>query len=241
MVVLDEYSQDEARAMHKALRKLFQRGGYDWDSTGVYAFWDPDSREILYIGLDSNLSSRFARHNGLVQTRGGDKRHEVAQWFETHESLGYSVIAQSAAVRILEDMWPAETGKDIIGFGEGQLLEQHVLIHGALPRWNRIGGAKIGRAHAQARSHTMLDLVTGARDSLLVARRSIRALAEDQVAQGFELVLHGARLNACMEGLLSGEGVSEFDIVCWLVRMALEPQWGSGPDEIETLGSEAEC
>lgn len=98
LVVRDVYRRDESNAVRSALASLFDGQG-TWDSTGIYAFWDPETREILYIGMDRRLSRRFRAHNAAPRDKkSGDKRKQVATWFESHDALGYSVVAQSSAV-----------------------------------------------------------------------------------------------------------------------------------------------
>lgn len=109
-----------------------------------------------------------------------------------------------------------------MGFGEGQLIETHLLVHGSKPRWNDIGGAARGRRGARV-APSYLDLLTGPQDSLLVARRSIRQLAADPEAQRHEATIHAARLHASIEAGLRGEGVANSDIVRWLTTLAEHP------------------
>jgi len=61
LVVRDAYQREQARDLRIALKELFD--GVTWDTVGVYLFWDPETRNNLYIGKDSKLSVGFARHN----------------------------------------------------------------------------------------------------------------------------------------------------------------------------------
>jgi hypothetical protein len=216
MVVRDIYRRDEVHDLRRAIEGLFDRYS-TWATTGLYVFWDPETREVLYIGEDSKMSRRFGSHNGIPKgPPASDKREEVATWFSEHEWLGYSVIAQSAAV--------GETAKEVIDHGEGQLIETYRQINGGLPPWNRIGGGTAGRKNARVRP-SLLDLATGPRDSLLVARLTIRQLAVSPEAQRHEETLHTARLHASFEAAISSDpSINDDDIRRWLMRLVSTPE-----------------
>lgn len=63
MFVLDRYGSAESRDVLQALNELVQDP--TWSAAGVYSYWDPESHEILYLGLASSLPARFTAHNGL--------------------------------------------------------------------------------------------------------------------------------------------------------------------------------
>jgi hypothetical protein len=65
-VIRDSYHLNERKEMRDALHELLPVHGSDWHTSGVYCFWDPDSRDALYIGLAKNIEQRFAQHNGLA-------------------------------------------------------------------------------------------------------------------------------------------------------------------------------
>ncbi|MEX2622389.1 MAG: hypothetical protein WD651_01525 [Acidimicrobiia bacterium] len=223
LVVRDAYQREEARELRVALRELFD--GVTWDTVGVYLFWDPETRDILYIGKDSKLSVRFADHNGLShRSRPGDKRQEVDFWFSNHAALGFSVVGQSAAAHV--------PGEDSASRAEGQLLETYRLLMDTLPPWNRMGGATVGRRHARPRE-SILDLATGPLNSLLVARLTIRELAARTDAQRHEATIHHARLLSSFEaGLSTNPAVSDQDIRRWLTKLVAEPdKYGATMDD----------
>jgi len=41
---------------------------YGWASSGIYCFWDPYNKNILYLGLAVDVGLRFKQHVGLVKT-----------------------------------------------------------------------------------------------------------------------------------------------------------------------------
>lgn len=234
--MLDAYMQHEAREMRAALRELFPKGGRLWSPTGVYCYFDPHTHEILYVGLAKDLQSRFAQHNALIgKDARGNKREEIAAYFEDHELLGFSVYVQSAAVILLEVMG-GETAAEIVGFGEGQLIRGHIEAFGRPPKWNRIEGSRMGAAQAGPFTRFHFGLLSGQIDALFVARRTIRQLANDFDAECHEQTLHSARLNAFMFGAFGSDGgVGDLDVLRWLTKLASEPQWGADPYDLRAL------
>ena len=175
-IVRDVYSSDERNEMHDALRDLLPVSGVDWHPGGVYSFWDPESRDVLYVGLTKNLGTRFAQHNGLAGSSAkGNKRRNIDDWFEEHSELGFSIIIQSAAVVLLEG-FGFDTPTEIVAIAEGQLLEAHHQSFGFRPPWNVIGGSRNGATWAGPLSAGYFLLLTGRADCLLVARRTVRQL-----------------------------------------------------------------
>lgn len=64
----------------------------------MYAYWDRETHELLYLGLASDLPGRFAQHNGLVKHSGGNKTKEINAYFTDHEHLGFTVLLQGKAI-----------------------------------------------------------------------------------------------------------------------------------------------
>lgn len=177
-VIRDVYRSDERTGLRDALRSLLPVGGYNWHPSGVYCFWDPDTRDVLYIGLAKDIERRFAQHNGLVGSAArGNKRKKIEEWFAEHPRLGYSIIVQSAAVVLLED-FGLDTSSEIIAIGEGQLIEAHLQRFGVRPPWNAIGGSTYGATWTGPLSAGYFLLLTGRVDGLLVARWTAPAISE---------------------------------------------------------------
>jgi hypothetical protein len=227
-VIRDVYHSNERKEMRKALRKLLPVGGMDWHPSGVYCFWDPESREVLYVGLATNIERRFAQHNGLAGSSAkGNKRRQIDEWFAEHPRLGYSIIVQSAAVVLLE-RFGLDTSTEIIAIGEGQLIEAHIQQFGTRPPWNAIGGSSYGSTWAGPRSAGYFSLLTGRLDSLLVARRTIRQLAAEPDSVDREMTLHGARMRALHEHGMAGE-VNDHVIMSALTELFVNPELRDDP------------
>lgn len=201
--ISDTYREDEATEIHDALERVLGWGQRDWTTQGVYAYWDVDSHELLYLGLASHLPQRFAQHNALVSHSGGNKSKEIGEYFQDRERLGISVLVQSKAIAILEqvnaiDSMLGAQARDLIAVGEGQLIEMHRLVHGAKPRWNKTGGSRVGQAFATP-ARDLLDVLAMRRDSLFTARKPLRTVARDLQVRFFEATIHAARLRVVME------------------------------------------
>jgi hypothetical protein len=96
-VMWDAYASDERADVHSALETLLQSGS-DWSRKGVYAYWDVNSHELLYLGLASDLPTRFAQHNALTSHGGGNKKNEIDAYCAGQPLLGFAVMVQGAAV-----------------------------------------------------------------------------------------------------------------------------------------------
>jgi hypothetical protein len=202
-VIYDAYKASERSEVHEALSTLLSPGQRDWSPKGVYVYWDRTSHEIMYLGLASELPTRFAQHNGLINHGGGNKAKEINEHFMSHERLGFTVLVQSKAIGLMEriqtlDPMMGTTAARTISVGEGQLIEMHRLLYGRRPTWNRTGGATSGKRYA-TRAPALLDLLAARRDSLFAARRTLRSIAGNFRFRLFEATIHASRMRAMME------------------------------------------
>ena len=111
-VIHDAYTADEQSEVHEALSTLLSAGQPDWSAKGVYAYWDRAGHDILYLGLASDLPSRFAQHNGLVNHGGGNKAKEIRDYFSGHERLGFTMSSSRARRSARDRGADAEAGSD---------------------------------------------------------------------------------------------------------------------------------
>jgi hypothetical protein len=261
-VIWDVYRRDEARDLHAAIEDLASpTDNIGWSSSGVYSFHDPtpqgkspSSRALRYLGLATDLSTRFAQHNGIIPVKpGSSKFSNIDEWFDAHPLLGYSAFVQSPLhqaniSRVRKDIgstvvdWSNEFDHDIdarrsIALLEGQLIETAVLERGALPSWNKIGGSEVGKSRAPGGTGAaLISLMEGEYDSLFVARRSIRELANDPVAYFDESdYLHSARMQALLSA--GPSGASDRDVVSQLSRLATPGNFWSDPATSERIVS----
>jgi hypothetical protein len=183
-VIWDTYRADERREVWDALQCLLSDHSPDWSRKGVYAYWNPESRRLLYVGLATNLPERFAQQNGLITHTGGNKADSINDWFIKHERLGFTVLIQAAAVEILDMLYELSPSlgaesNGIARVAEGQLVELHRMEYGYMPPWNRVGGSTLGAEWATRGGRPIIRLLSAADSSLFVARRTLRQLVLD--------------------------------------------------------------
>lgn len=203
-VVWDVYHNDERREILRAIKELIPDGSPDWSRKGIYAYWDPETRNLLYVGLATDLLDRFAQHNRLVSHSGGNKADAIDTWFATHRRLGFSLLIQSAAVQSLDMLYHLSPtlgveSDDISRTAEGQLIELHRMEHGQRPPWNGVGGSVRGAEWATHSARPIVRLLSAQEQSLFVARCTLRKLAANTTYQRFEALIHAARMRTLLD------------------------------------------
>jgi len=217
-VLLDVYRQEHAQHVREALERLLgPDSGSAWATGGVYVFWNPETRDPLYVGIAGDFPERFAQHNGLRSCpAAGCQRANIENYFaEDCDWLGYSVFLLSSLSQPstrrqrralgltdpelveLNEAMSADVLDEMRGL-EGRMIALYAALCGEPIPWNISPGRRpqIAPDHDDA---TLL-LAVGAFDCLLHARRTIRQLANDPEASMFEEHLHGARIRAMMMG-----------------------------------------
>ncbi|MDP0490804.1 MAG: hypothetical protein Q7Q71_07135 [Verrucomicrobiota bacterium JB023] len=224
-VIVDTYSAGKAEFLADALEEVASaKDNYGWSSSGVYCFWDPSTREILYIGLAVDLATRFRQHNDLVDCPPTCcKRSKIEDFFKTNALLGYSVLVQSTLSQAACSRWEkanpekleslrkryelvdreeakrllnADVDQEIRTY-EGALIEAFEVCTGAIPQWNKINGANIRFTEEQLRTATyLLKSFIAGHDWMdpLAAHVRLRDLFANAMFQGYEELLHGVRL-----------------------------------------------
>lgn len=188
------------------------KDNYGWSSAGVYSFWNPKTKEILYIGLAVDLTLRFKQHNGIVKSkRNSSKYREVKRFLEENGNIGYTIFVQATfsqpvcrrfninyglskenAENQYNDL--VKHGHETIVESEGALIEYYRKINNAKPIWNKIGGSTQGATKACSDHGKLLKMFSGELDSWLVARKSIQELSNNTEQELFEEYLHNIRL-----------------------------------------------
>lgn len=216
-IILDAYRKDEVHSFSEKIEEICSPlDTVGWASAGIYSFWNYDSKEILYIGLASDLNIRFQQHNGLLPiANNACKYKQIQEYFKTHEKLGYTILVQSTLSQPIvhrnEKMYrvflnkpkgvpienyAGEEGLENIRRAEGQLIEAYKMVIGTIPPWNKIGGDVQGRKSAT--KGNFLQIVKAFSEeytkNYLVSRSSLRELAENPTYEWFELQLHGLRM-----------------------------------------------
>lgn len=224
-VIIDTYSAKETELIAEALEEVAStKDHYGWSSSGVYCFWNPSTRKILYIGLAVDLPTRFGQHNGLLDCPPNCcKREKIDAFFQENSQLGYSLLVQSNLSQAACSRWEKanpgkleslckryelmdrEEAKQLLNADveqeirtyEGALIEAVETNTGAIPPWNKIKGADIRftEEHIKTASY-LLKSFTVAHDGMdpLAAHVRLRDLLTNAMFQGYEELWHGTRL-----------------------------------------------
>jgi len=247
-IIADAYKFDEIEVIAGYIDELCSpMDTVGWASAGIYSFWNYDTKEILYIGLASDLYTRFRQHNGLLPIdTAACKYLQIQRHFECHEKLGYTIMTQSPLFQPIvyrnekkyrkfldkpkgspiED-YAGEEGIEHIRKAEGQLLEAYRLVKGNLPLWNKVGGDRDARKMSTVNNYLQIIRAFSVSDenNFLVSKSTIRELAQNSKYEWFEVNLHALRTMMLTMGV-SYQDALEFHLI-------LTPSYRSMFDFIE--------
>lgn len=243
-IIMDAYKADEAEVMANYIDEICSpMDNWCWASAGIYSFWDYYTKEILYIGLASDLCVRFKQHNGLYPIdENACKVRQIREYFSGHEKLGYSILVQSplsqpivhrneSLYRKFLDIprenpipnYAGEEGLEHIRKAEGQLIESYRRVRGNVPPWNKIGGDVEARKSASTDNYLYVvqAFSQGAMSNYLMSKSTIRELADNATYAWFESQLHGLRM------MMLTMGMSFEQAVTWQLKMNpyFQDQW----------------
>lgn len=218
-VILDAYRSSERKQMADAINEICDpRDSYGWSSAGLYCYWDYDTHEVLYIGLATDLATRFKQHNGMLHSNTtGSKVEEINEYFKTHEMLGYTIFVQSPLSQpinsrnkdkyndLLEDteftleslVDDLEIGRSDIRRAEGILIEAYRRKNGRYSKWNKIGGDIEGQKMVMPNNINIVKSFVEPElyeCSPIVSRSTIRELADNPSFVACEEFLHAVRM-----------------------------------------------
>lgn len=262
-VLYDEFTSTERKKVAAALEDLCSPlDNYGWASVGVYMFSKPATNDtpknwaddVLYVGLARDLPERFNQHTGLLGCpASGCKRKQIDKWFSTNDTIRFSCFVQSPLDQSIGHRRRAQLNKhfdeendesflndppyglESAKLVEGQLIETYRLKQKKRPPWNRRGGSKEGAARAAGGSGgPLLAYMAGAAPSqLILARRTIRELSDDESATDHEIFLHALRTNAI---LYSPTGASNSAIADQINVAAKNPSLRDSVDRLLDSG-----
>lgn len=223
-VIIDAYSKEERKEIADAIEDLCSPiDNYGWASAGIYCFWNYYTKEVLYIGLASDLSDRFRQHNGMKPVSDSScKFIKIEEYFNSNKKLGYTIFVQSSLSQPLtyrnkstykkfadqekspvEDML-SEQGKDDIKRVEGILIESYRRRNGKFPPWNEVGGSTSGHRNAMPNNYNIVRSFCYPEDYHrypIISRSSIRELSNNATYAAFENYLHVVRMNVLIHGI----------------------------------------
>lgn len=207
--IADAYTKDEANEIANSLDEICSPNDTTgWASSGIYSFWNFYTKEVYYIGLAIDLGDRFRQHNGILPIKDNAcKYKQIADYFGKYKKLGYSIFVQSPLNQAqthrnqstlhFDDIteWINQESKESIRIIEGSFIEAYKKKNGDFPQWNKMLGSEIGSKRATLEMYEQLtNCLTGNPYEPLVARSSIREIANNSVIEWFEINLHGARM-----------------------------------------------
>jgi hypothetical protein len=216
-IIMDAYMADESEKMASLIEEICSpMDSLGWASAGIYSFWNYYTKEVLYIGLASDLYVRFKQHNGLYPiSDNACKIQHINEYFKDYDKLGYSILVQSPLSQPIVHRnekryrkfldapkgmpipnYAGEEGLEFIRQAEGQLIESYKQYVGDVPPWNKIGGDTYSRKYASENNYLYVvqAFANGTPDNFLVSRSTIRELAENATYEWFETQLHGLRM-----------------------------------------------
>lgn len=203
-IILDAYRKDEITQIAEALDDLCSpNDNYGWSSAGIYNFWDYENKELLYIGLASDLANRFRQHNGLIPLKSGSKQNQITEYFLQHPEgkLGYSILVQIDQPTVMRNRNTESDPESMAGIEEikeieGMLIEAYRRKKGCIPPWNEVGGSVYGQKNVSEHDADVVDALCHPEmvDRFpLMSRSCLRELSANPMYVAFEEVLHAAR------------------------------------------------
>ncbi|SHH97864.1 hypothetical protein SAMN02745196_02162 [Clostridium collagenovorans DSM 3089] len=245
-IIMDAYTIDEAKDIANFIEEnCSPLDNWGWASAGIYSFWDYHTKEVLYIGLASDLTVRFKQHNGLLPIDDGAcKYQQIQQYFADHKRLGYSVLVQSSLSQPIvhrnENLYrkfldapkgmpipdyAGREGIENIKLAEGQLIESYRQVVGDIPPWNKIGGNIDSRTFASFNNYQLVveAFSKGTHENFLMSRSTLRELAKNAKYSWFEIQLHGLRMMMLSRRMTFEEAIS----MQKQLNPSFEKQWSS--------------
>lgn len=207
-IILQSYRRNQRKEIVKALDNLCNPNDtYGWSSSGLYAYWNYYTKELLYIGLTINLTERFKQHNGFYPKIKKEtcKHEKIEKYFETNEKIGFSILVQSsisqpntAQIKNKSINYPKDKE---IKYQEGLFIESYKLVNGKIPNWNKMNGDIKGKQAAKIEYGKSLEVMANKRKSFIRSESSLFEISENSTFEGHENFLHSVRLLAQIYGV----------------------------------------
>ncbi|MFG6494367.1 GIY-YIG nuclease family protein [Fictibacillus sp. UD] len=180
-IIQDAYKREDVSSIVDALKDLcspmnVNMSSRAWASSGIYSFWNYESRELLYIGLAVDFSERFKQHNGIIPTLPSSSKFEyITEYFESNEKLGFSILTMPSLYQpiIRKNFKKIYSGEQVelsdfsdeqfkrdVKIVEGILIQSYKNKFNQLPPWNNIAGYKKGAARCTAGNYKIVEAFT---------------------------------------------------------------------------------
>ncbi|WP_416827836.1 GIY-YIG nuclease family protein [Ectobacillus polymachus] len=227
-VIQDAYKMKDTKDIVNALDHVCNpNDGYGWASSGVYCFWDYETKEVLYIGLAVDLGERFKQHNGILPMKKEScKFVNIKSYFNQKEKLGYSIltmspISQPVIKKNVHKIYDEEVElsdfanehfKRDLKIVEGILIEAYRIKNGSLPPWNKRSGSLVGKSRSTEGNYDIVRSFTNKQESALVANCTIRELKANPMSIHFEEFLHVVRDRMLTYGISFSDALKESEL-----------------------------
>lgn len=227
-IIIDAYEENEVDEIIDALDDLCNpNDNYGWSSSGIYCFWDYYTKEIYYIGLASDLKTRFMQHNGIQEVDSNScKLLQIKDYFSCKKKLGYTIFVQSPLSQpivgrnkkrykdfIGDTFTPIEDyagseGKEHMKEVEGILIEAYKKQFKKFPKWNKVGGSKYGQKSSVIGNYQIVKAFNTTSYHPLVSRSTLRELSDCPTYERYENDLHGIRMFMLSSGKSFNDSVN---------------------------------
>ncbi|CAM4199141.1 GIY-YIG nuclease family protein [Bacillus albus] len=232
-IIQDAYTKDGVSDIVGALDDLCNPKTLEWGwaSSGIYTFWNYETRELLYIGLAVNFAERFKQHNGIISSRPSScKYKKITEYFNTNKKLGYSIltmpsVCQPVIRKNIEGIFEGEKVelsdfnheqfKKDVKLVEGILIESYRKMFGQLPPWNEVKGSIEGASRSTKGNYKIVEgFTTSNPHHPLVAKCTLREL-KGNIHYAYEefldkvrqfMLTHGTSFNEALEQVLKESG-----------------------------------
>lgn len=225
-IIVNQYTSADVATLAEAVEELCSpKNGYGWSSSGIYSFWNVETKEVLYVGLAIDLPLRFQQHNGLSPCpENCCKRSQIHEHFQVQARLGLSIFVQSTLQQAISHRWEsANAGKlewiaENFGFfeptdvkedlnydlinalraTESAMLAVHKKDNGHFPAWNKMGGLNLNFADFQLNNaRYFLRSLTDDQPQYdpFTARSSLREMVKYSITERYEMYLHAVRIH----------------------------------------------
>lgn len=216
-IIQDAYEMKNTKDIVDALDHVCNpNDGYGWASSGIYCFWDYETKEVLYIGLAVDLGERFKQHNGILPMKKSScKFDNIKNYFNQKAKLGYSIFTMSplnqpVIKKNVEKIFDKEVAlsdfaneqfKRDLKVVEGILIEAYRIKKSSLPPWNKISGSLEGKSRSTEGNYDIVRSFTDKQESALVANCTLRELKTNPMSIHFEEFLHIVRHKMLTHGI----------------------------------------
>ena len=202
----DDFNFETHRKLQNSIEEIASAVNiFGWASTGIYFFRELPSNDVLYVGLATNLSKRFAEHTGLRPCPSKScKFEQIKGYLEQNKKIGLTLFLQSqvdqstiSTNKNANFISVDPNGENAIKFTEGYFIRLFEKSFSRKPLWNLVNGCKGGQGLAErSQSEYLVHCINPEFTNPFTSRLSINELADDSNCSSLycELDVHMIRM-----------------------------------------------